>query len=69
MTKNMKYWDDLLKFEEEYKLAIRGAIAPIRTKFRKEAIAKGFDDEDVESVLNDVADLITKLKPDYKPLK
>ena len=61
MVKNMKYWDDLLKFEEEYKLAIRSALAPIKTKFRKEATLKGFDDEDVENVLNDVADLITKL--------
>ena len=60
---DMKYYDNLLKAEEAFKLDLRAAIAKVRVDHRYKMTKAGFAQDHVEETLDtiDYAELITKL--------
>lgn len=60
---DMKYYDDLLKAEEAFKLDLRAAIAKVRVDHRRRMIDAGFAMDHVNETLDDIdyASLISKL--------
>lgn len=69
MSHSMEYYDELVKFEEAYHRALREALAPVRTRFRKEGVEKGFTQYHIDETLDqvDLGDLLVKLPREFPP--